>query len=890
MFHQLESRILLAADLVDGVLRITHGSGDDEVLVYVRNARMIVEANGTFEDVPAREVSSVFVSTGSGRDYVDLSQLSVPSEVVLGSSKDTLFGTSREDSVFGGNGGDRIVTRGGNDFIDGGRGRDIMRGGAGVDTIDYSGRVNAVRVTTDRRRDDGENGEGDMVTADIENVLGGSGDDLLMTGSAGGLADGGEGDDTLLGGAGRDTLDGGNGDDVIRGGPNRDSMVGGEGNDTADYSERSTNLQITLDGNPNDGASNERDNVGEDFETVLGGSGNDSIAGTDVTDTDPDTGEPLDGHNLLVGNAGNDLILGLGGHDTLLGFNGNDQLIGGDEDDFVDGGAGNDQITGDAGDDILRGGAGLDTYNGGGGLDFADYSDRSAPLRITLDGIANDGETNERENVPANVEGVLGGSGPDTITGGAGGNFIDGGRGNDLLRGEDGDDTIMPGLGRDTMFGGDGEDIADYSDRTRSVRADIDGVADDGEEGEGDNVRSDFEGLIGGAGNDTLTGTDPVIDPDTNLPVGGDNYLEGGDGHDIINGLGGDDTIRPGLGRDDINGGDGIDIADYGDREVAVVVSRDDVANDGEPDEQDNVHSDMEGFAGGTSDDTIVGTEGPDYLDGGGGNDSIDGLGGDDTILGGLGNDTLNGGGGNDTVEYSDHVTNVNINLNTGRATSTAELDLLSNFENATGGAGNDRITGSSSANTLQGGDGNDTINGLDGADILVGNDGDDEFTMGGAPDGADTLYGGDIPVDPTPPEEGAGGFDTADYSGRTEAVSLSLDGAANDGEAGENDLIFGDIDRLLGGEGDDTLTGDQFANELIGNEGNDSLEGFEGDDTLRGNDGDDTLLAGDGADEVWGGQGIDTIETFGDGAVDTGSGEEDQDVLNVDGTEVTDD
>ena len=890
MFDQLESRILLAADLVDGVLRVTHGGGDDEVLVYVRNARMIVEANGTFEDFAAREVASVFISTGPGNDYVDLSTLNVPSEVVLGSGKDFFFGTTRADSVFGGNSGDRINTRGGNDFIDGGRGRDIMRGGGGVDSVDYSGRVNNVRVTTDRRRDDGETGEGDMVTADIENVFGGSGNDLLMTGTAGGLADGGEGHDTLLGQAGRDTLDGGNGNDVIRGGLNNDSMIGGEGNDTADYSERSTTLWITLDGVADDGHLSEFDNVGADFETVLGGSGTDNIRGTNVTETDPDTGEPLDGHNLLVGNGGNDLILGEGGHDTLIGGLGNDNLQGGLHDDFIDAGGGNDAMNGGAGDDILRGGLGLDTYADGGGQDVADFSDRTAPLRITLDAIANDGEINERENIPGTVEGVLGGSGPDTITGGAGGNFISGAGGNDLLRGEAGNDTIMPGQGRDTMFGGLGNDVADYSDHTRSVRADIDNVADDGESGEGDNIRNDFEGIIGGSGNDTLTGTDPVEDPDTGLMVGGNNYLEGGDGHDILNGLGGNDTIRPGLGRDDINGGDGRDVADYGDREAAVTISRDDVANDGEENEQDNVHSDMEGYVGGTSDDTIIGTPGDDYLDGGGGNDSIDGLGGDDTIIGGAGNDTLVGGAGNDTVDYSDHVANVNLNLTTGRATSTGELDTLSGFENATGGAGNDRITGSAGANTLQGGLGNDTITGLDGADVLVGNDGDDNFIMGAAPDGADTLYGGDIPLDNTPPEEGAGGIDTADYSGRTEAVNLSIGDGANDGEGTENDNIFGDIDRLLGGDGDDTLAGDQFANELIGNDGNDSIDGNEGDDTLRGNGGDDTLNAGDGADEVWGGDGIDTIDTFGDGTVDTGSGENDQDLLTVDGTEVTDD
>ena len=46
-----------------------------------------------------------------------------------------------------------------------------------------------------------------------------------------------------------------------------------------------------------------------------------------------------------------------------------------------------------------------------------------------------------------------------------------------------------------------------YASRTADVSVSINGAADDGEAGEGDDVQSDVENLTGGAGADTLTGS-----------------------------------------------------------------------------------------------------------------------------------------------------------------------------------------------------------------------------------------------------------------------------------------------------------------------------------------------------------------------------------------------
>jgi Ca2+-binding RTX toxin-like protein len=64
----------------------------------------------------------------------------------------------------------------------------------------------------------------------------------------------------------------------------------------------------------------------------------------------------------------------------------------------------------------------------------------------------------------------------------------------------------------------------------------------------------------------------------------------------------------------------------------------------------------------------------------------------------------------------------------------------------------------------------------------------------------------------------------------------------------------------LIGGPGNDRLTGAQENDTLVGGPGNDYLLGWEGNDTLMGNE---------GRDELWGSHGNDTL----DGGVGTSSG-----------------
>ena len=93
-------------------------------------------------------------------------------------------------------------------------------------------------------------------------------------------------------------------------------------------------MNISLDGQANDGSPGEGDNVGSDFE---------QINGTDANDN-------------FTGRGGNDKFSGGGGNDEMHGGGGADNLVGDGGDDRVYGDAGNDKVEGTSGADIVDGG------------------------------------------------------------------------------------------------------------------------------------------------------------------------------------------------------------------------------------------------------------------------------------------------------------------------------------------------------------------------------------------------------------------------------------------------------------------------------------------------------------------------------------------------------
>jgi RTX calcium-binding nonapeptide repeat (4 copies) len=233
------------------------------------------------------------------------------------------------------------------------------------------------------------------------------------------------------------------------------------------------------------------------------------------------------------------------------------------------------RITGAAGGDRISGscfGANSSLlFTGGGGDD--EVSTTCSASTVDL-GPGNDAATASGT--------IVGGDGRDTLKGRGGADNLQGGAGRDLL---------IPGAGADTVSGGTEPDTGSYEDRTgaQPVTVSLDNVANDGQPGEGDNIGSDVENIVGGAGDDTLNG-------DANP-----NDIDGGDGGDVINPGGGPDFVDGGTGNDRITArdgaqdrilcGDGNDLAvvDAFDTVVAcedVQASRElmpDVDNDGVP-------------------------------------------------------------------------------------------------------------------------------------------------------------------------------------------------------------------------------------------------------------------------------------------------------------------
>ena len=168
--------------------------------------------------------------------------------------------------------------------------------------------------------------------------------------------------------------------------------------------------------------------------------------------------------------------------------------------------------------------------------------------------------------------------------------------------------------------------------------------------------------------------------------------------------------------------------------------------------------------------------------------------------------------GGNDTISAAGLNSSVTINLNEGTDLSKQTgsyggytVAYGANIENATGGNGNDSLTGNALANVLSGGTGNDTLDGGAGNDTLRGGAGNDVYTVDSA---------SDVVI-----ENAAEGTDTVNSS-----VSFSL---------GAN------IETLtLTGSAAINATGNAQANTLTGNAGNNVLSGGGGNDTLIGGTG----------------------------------------------------
>jgi hypothetical protein len=175
------------------------------------------------------------------------------------------------------------------------------------------------------------------------------------------------------------------------------------------------------------------------------------------------------------------------------------------------------------------------------------------------------------------------------------------------------------------------------------------------------------------------------------------------------------------------------------------------------------------------------------------------------------------------------------------------------------GDDGNDVLDARSSTLgvTLAGGAGNDTLRGGPGADEIFGGR------------GADDLSGGDGDEDRLVHRYDALRWYSTGWASddATAGVNISLDDVSNDGQAGEGDNVWHDVERVRGGSGNDKISGHNGAQSFYGNGGNDTLYGSGGNDALFGGLGNDRIYAGSGNDYVEGNAGNDTM--YGEGGTD---------------------
>jgi hypothetical protein len=158
-----------------------------------------------------------------------------------------------------------------------------------------------------------------------------------------------------------------------------------------------------------------------------------------------------------------------------------------------------------------------------------------------------------------------GGPGDDVLVGRGSTDHLDGGEGRDRLFGGESDDRLIDGdrggaRHDDHLDGGDSHgDFVSYAHRARGVSVDL-RRGTSGRRGERDSLAG-IEGVVGGAGNDRIRGTDAQ---DTIYGLAGDDTIVVFGGHDVVEAGDGDDAVDGGNGADSIYGDSGVDRASCG--------------------------------------------------------------------------------------------------------------------------------------------------------------------------------------------------------------------------------------------------------------------------------------------------------------------------------------
>jgi len=538
-----------------------------------------------------------------------------------------------------------------------------------------------------------------------------------------------------------------------------------------------------------------------------------NITGTDFTLATAPAAAPINGTaaaNTLNGTANADTINGLGGSDVLNGLAGNDVLNGGEGADTLNGGDGNDTLTGGAGAASVNNADNFDTANLGAstgttawGPDWVESNDSggvtTGQIRIDagnsnlLQFVGGAGNDFNGAQIQRSVD-LFGATGA-TLNYTFAPTGLDGGADNDSVTvffSRDGVTFVQVDVINSTTAGATRNiDLSLFGAGPFTSSAAVRFVASSLEAGDGVNIDNLSINATGNFGVDTVNGDagdDTVIwNANAAAPTDGrdvvDGGLEGAAGDTfVINGNASAETYNvytrtawlavAGNLAANLNANSEIVVTRNGSNNAAVIAELNEI-------EEIRINGvDPSGAAGAAGGDTfnivgdfsatslrlntitVEGTSADDVID-------ITGLASDHRVV-------FSSNGGADTIRGEKRAQDV-VNVKEGgtlrddRVTAGGDSEAEEDDDTPdhddnhdqdqdendnedvvlTGGSGDDRLSGGSSADTIKGGSGDDRLDGGSGNDALEGGSGDDRLNGGSGDDvlaggsGDDQLHGG---------------------------------------------------------------------------------------------------------------------------------------------------
>jgi len=225
--------------LSDGDYAISDGNGGWQLLIHGSPSGSTTSLGPFGEFIAA--LDRIVYNGSAGDDYFDGSYVDTSMLMHGGDGADNLYGAFRHaNQLYGEEGNDTLTGLGVGDYLDGGAGNDYVQDG------DNYGDPTIPTPPQD--------------TYNADTLIGGDGDDYLISTGGGDLLDGGSGNDFLQAGPDREDAD------VLIGGIGDDQINGGLGTDTAVFSGLRSQYVITLI------------NIGVEAYSVVGPDGSDTLA------------------------------------------------------------------------------------------------------------------------------------------------------------------------------------------------------------------------------------------------------------------------------------------------------------------------------------------------------------------------------------------------------------------------------------------------------------------------------------------------------------------------------------------------------------------------------------------------------------------------------------